>query len=179
MATKEILRFPNNKLMVAADPVEVFDEKMTQLSADLQETAGVYNAEGLAANQVGVLYRVFVIRDNKEYVTCFNPSILGMSTELVDSLEGCLSFPGVNETIKRAESVHVSYQNEGGEEQNRWLSGVAAVAFQHELDHLNGVVFTDHMGKLQKHLAMKKLDKVNRRLNAQTKNVKKMLASVG
>lgn len=164
---------------MVASPVETFDEKIVELSGDLQETAKAYRAEGLAANQIGELLRVFVIKDGEEYITCVNPEVLGMEREVLNSLEGCLSFPGVNESVKRVESVEVQYQNEGGELQKRWLTGVAAVAFQHELDHLNGILFTEHMGKLQKRMALKKLDKVNRRTKIQMKNIQKMLAKAG
>lgn len=179
MTIKDILRYPNPKLLMASDPVEVFDEKLVELSGDLQETARAYRAEGLAAIQIGVLYRAFVIKDGEDYITCINPEILGMKTDVLNSHEGCLSFPGVNETVKRAEAVEVQYQNEGGEVQKRWLTGVQAVAFQHELDHLNGILFTEHMGKLQKRMALKKLEKVNRRTKIQMKNIQKMLAQSG
>ncbi len=162
-----------------ADPVEVFDEKMIELSTNLQETAKAYRAEGLAATQIGVLYRAFVIKDGDDYITCFNPEVLGMKSDLLNSKEGCLSFPGVNETVKRADAIEVQYQNEGGQVQKRWLTGVQSVAFQHELDHLNGILFTEHMGKLQKRMALKKLDKVNRRTQIQMKNIQKMLAKAG
>jgi peptide deformylase len=138
----------------------------------------VYRAEGLAANQVGELVRMFVIRDavTEEYITCINPEILASKTDLLDSKEGCLSFPGVNETVKRSEAIHVRYQDEGGQVQEVWFTGVNAVAFQHELDHLNGILFTKHMGKLQKRMALKKLAKVQRHGKRQFKQMQKILA---
>lgn len=162
-----------------ADPVEVFDDRIVQLSVDLTETAKMHNAEGLAAIQIGVLYQAFVIKDGDEFITCINPEIIEASSETVNSKEGCLSFPGVNETVKRAAEIHVKYKDENGAEHTRWLVGVPAVAFQHELDHLKGVLFIDHMGKLQKHLALKKLQKVNRRTKIQMENIQKMLAHSG
>jgi len=164
MAIKEILHYPNPILKQQTDPVEIFDEGIAQLSADLRDTAKAFRAEGLAANQIGALYSMFVIRDfeSQEYITCINPQILAVHTDQVDSNEGCLSFPGVLERLKRAESVRVTYQDEGGLVTERWLSGITSVAFQHELDHLQGKLFIDRMGNLQKRLALKRLDKVSR-----------------
>lgn len=178
MAIKNILQFPNSMLAQSADLVVVFDEKIAELSADLRETAKAFNAEGLAATQVGALYRMFVIKDHttNEYITCINPVIttIQVSPDL-DSVEGCLSFPGVYEKVKRHSSIRVSYQDEGGVETDRTLSEVNAVAFQHELDHLNGIVFTAHMGKLQKHLALKKLEKTKRLMKRQSQQIEAMM----
>ena len=162
-----------------AEPVDVFDERIVQLSVDLTETAKTHNAEGLAAIQIGVLYKAFVIKDGDEFITCINPEILDTNLEVVHSKEGCLSFPGVNEVVRRFAEVHVKYQDETGAEHTRWLSGTPAVAFQHELDHLRGVLFIDLMGKLQKRAALKKLRKVMRRTEHQMENIQKMLAHSG
>lgn len=165
MAIKPILQYPNRLLAQAAEPITVFDETVAKLSADLRETAKAFAAEGLAATQVGELVRMFVIKDQatNEYITCINPVITAINLVAdLDSLEGCLSFPGVNEKIKRHSSIRVTYQDEGGAETSRVLADVNAVAFQHELDHLNGIVFTAHMGQLQKRLALKRLTKVAR-----------------
>jgi len=173
MAIKEILHYPHPLLKSQTDPVEVFDKKIAELSADLRETAKVFRAEGLAANQVGALYSMFVIRDHEtqEYITCINPKILEAQLDRVDANEGCLSFPGVLERVKRAYAVRVRYQDEGGAVTERWLSGIHAVAFQHEFDHLNGVLFIDRMGKLQKRLALKRLTKVSRVTGQRFKNM--------
>src|SRR5579864_237829 len=96
--------------------------------------------EVLAANQVGALFSMFVIKDHTkedEYITCINPSILAVQDGEIDSTEGCLSFPGVQERIKRHTRVKVKYQEESGDVVERWFFDVSAVAFQHELDHLH------------------------------------------
>lgn len=162
MTIKEILHYPHPMLSRSTDPVTVFDERISTLSTDLRETAKMFNAEGLAATQAGEAVRMFVIKDGADYITCVNPDIFSVKKELTNPNEGCLSFPGVHESIKRFDAVHVRYQDESGEETVRWLSGVPAVAFQHELDHLNGIVFTAHMGKLQRHMALKRLAKVSK-----------------
>lgn len=177
MAIKEILHYPHPTLLTACvEEVTVFDDAISQLSADLRDTAKAFNAEGLAANQIGSAVSMFVIKDGNDYITCINPQILATKTDQVDSMEGCLSFPGVNEKIKRSESVRVTYQDEGGVISERWLTGVAAVAFQHELDHLLGVLFINHMGKLQRHMALKKLAKVSKVTKRNAAHFKKLLA---
>lgn len=165
MTIKEILHYPHPMLKAKTEPVEVFGDTVSTLSADLRDTAKAFRAEGLAANQIGSTYSMFVIRDSdtQEYVTCINPKILAVQPDQeVDSNEGCLSFPGLLERLKRAAYVQVSYQDEGGAVTERWLSGINAVAFQHELDHLNGKLFIDHMGPTQKRLAIKRLAKVSK-----------------
>ncbi len=178
MTIKQILQYPNARLSTVAQPIETIDETILALAVDLQETAKVYRAEGLAANQVGELVRMFVIKDaiTEEYITCINPEILAAKTDLLDSMEGCLSFPGVNQKVKRSEAVHARYQDEGGQVVEVWFTGVNAVAYQHELDHLNGILFTEHMGKLQKRMALKKLTKVQRHGKRQFKHMQKILA---
>lgn len=175
MTIKEILHYPHPMLSRSTDPVTVFDESISTLSADLRETAKMFNAEGLAATQVGEAVRMFVIKDGDDYITCVNPDILSVKKELTNSNEGCLSFPGVHENIKRFDAVHVRYQDESGQETVRWLSGVPAVAFQHERDHLNGIVFTAHMGKLQRHMALKRLAKVSKVTKRNAAHFQKLL----
>lgn len=175
MTIKEILHYPHPMLARTTENVTEFNESVSQLSSDLRETAKTFNAEGLAATQVGEAVRMFVMKDGDDYITCINPVIVSTKTDLTNSNEGCLSFPGVHESIKRFDAVQVEYQDESGETTRRWLTGVASVAFQHELDHLNGIVFTAHMGKLQKHLAMKRLAKVSKVTKRNAAHFQKLL----
>lgn len=181
MTIREIRHYPSTVLTTKAAPVAEVTEDVLKLVGDLQETARAYRAEGLAANQVGVLLRVFVIRDqeNDEYIACINPEIVGYPAQdiPISAMEGCLSFPGVNERIERSNTVSVAYLDESGTVVNRWLSGVAAVAFQHELDHLNGVLFTSRMGKLKKHLALKRVTTVKRKIDRQIAALDKQVAT--
>lgn len=174
---RQVLHYPNAMLSKAADDVHVFDEKIVQLAEDLRETANAFKAEGLAATQVGSLYRIFVIREDgsDNYLICINPLIIKKSTEQVDSTEGCLSFPGVYERVQRSETVDVRFQNTDGSIESRVFTGVNAVAFQHELDHLDGVTFLSHMGKVQKHLATKRLTKIKRKSDRQYKQLTKLI----
>lgn len=171
---KEILHYPHPMLARKTEPVLEFDDSLITLVADMTETAKTFNAEGLAATQVNSLARVFVIKVGDEYLACINPVILER-TGLTRSTEGCLSFPGVQESIDRVDSIVVGFQDVTGAKQQRELTDVASVAFQHELDHLNGIVFTDHMGKLQKRMALKRLAKVSRVTKRNAAHFQKLL----
>lgn len=102
---------------------------------------------GLAAPQVGLSYRVFVLDvDNIKY-TCFNPKITNVSKSMVTDIEGCLSYPGKRIPITRPSKITVEYTTPGGIKRSKKMSGWLARAFQHENDHLNGIVFTEYMNE--------------------------------
>jgi len=98
---------------------------------------------GLAANQAGINLRLFVMYVDREAFHCFNPEILEYSDNLVTSNEGCLSYPGEQCPVTRAEHIRVKFANARGNYQEREFSGLAARCFQHELDHLNGITMHD------------------------------------
>ena len=111
---------------------------------------------GLSANQVGLSYRIFVMGDKSVQYICCNPHILEYSNDLVEKMEGCLSFPNLFLKIKRSEQIKVRYLNEYGLQITRNLSDTWSHCFQHELDHLDGKLFIDHLSKLKLRLLMKK-----------------------
>lgn len=102
---------------------------------------------GLASTQVGLEHNVFVIGHANKHYNCFNPKIITEADVVMDK-EGCLSFPLLFLNIKRFEKIHVSFQNEQGKEQNEIFEGIWSRCFQHELDHLRGIIFTDHISRL-------------------------------
>lgn len=120
---------------------------------------------GLAANQIGLLKRVFVIKleNDEEPFAMFNPVVTSSSSTEVDYEEGCLSFPGLFMMIKRSESIEVEYVDKHKNSCKLKLSGIDARCVLHELDHLNGVCFTDKVSKLKLMLAKKKQRKYNGR----------------
>lgn len=118
---------------------------------------------GLAAPQIGLLYRFFIIDNDGTCMACFNPSITKTSDELVKYEEGCLSFPNLYVNIKRASEIGIKYINEHGIEQNITLSGKLARCFLHELDHLDGILLTDRAQKLSLNMAMKRRKKLLKR----------------
>lgn len=124
------------------------------------------NAIGLAANQVGILKRVFVISlSNGDKVGMFNPEIISASQDKVDGEEGCLSFPNLWLKVSRPATVNAKYLDSSGKECIIDLKGIDARCFLHELDHLNGICFTDNVSQLKLAMAIKK----QRKLNGRTK----------
>jgi peptide deformylase len=163
MTTLNILTLPDKRLKTVAKNVEVFDAELKQLVKDMFET--MYDAPGigLAATQVNVHQRLVVIdvSENKDEPLCFiNPEILEKDGVQVYE-EGCLSVPNIYAKVKRANQVKVKAQNENGEEFELTADGLLAVCIQHEIDHLNGIVFLDHLSPLKRKMALKKLEKAN------------------
>jgi len=167
MALMKIRVWPDPVLKKKGDKVTVFDEKLRQLLEDMAETMYANKGIGLAAQQVGITKRVFVCDvplDDKEGRTTgllylVNPEIVAREGKIVFK-EGCLSFPGLEIEVERASKVLVRFQNEDGDEKEIEASGLVAVCFQHEIDHLDGVVFVDRVGPVKRRLALKEYQKV-------------------
>lgn len=141
------------------DPVERYDADLAAFLEDLVET--MYRAEGvgLAAPQVGDSRRVTVIdvseeRDGSQILELVNPRIL-RSQGTIPSEEGCLSIPGLTETIERAAEVEVEYQDRHGERRVVTGTELLSRALQHEIDHLDGILFIDYLGPLKRRLAVR------------------------
>ena len=145
-----------------------------ELSSSLIETCKKYNGYGLSANQVGVETRVFVMGVGKEYIACFNPTIIAASTEDVHMAEGCLSFPMLALMITRPSGVVVDYQDYKGEHHQANFVGMSARCFLHELDHLNGIVYTSKCKPMALQQGLKKRGKINHLINKAKKTVGKL-----
>lgn len=144
------------------------DKDPDKLEKDLIETMLANKGRGLAANQVGILKRVFAIQlqnhpEFSEPFAMFNPFVISQSKEEELGQEGCLSFPNLWLEVKRAQTIEAQYFDKTGKECKIMLSGIDARCFLHELDHLNGVCFTDKVSKLKLNLALKKQRKANGR----------------
>lgn len=140
-----IIEFGNPALRQKAKPVTVFHKKLSLLIDSIAET--LYNSDdgaALAANQVGELKRIIVIDYENEYFEMINPEILESSGEQT-AQEGCLSFPGYTGLVTRAETVKVRYYNRSREENIIERSGKMARCIQHEIDHLDGILFVDRV----------------------------------
>jgi peptide deformylase len=131
-------------------------------ASTLVETCKKHNGFGLSANQCGFEYRVFVMGAGEEYVAYFNPKILSSSGEK-HMEEGCLSFPFLNLHITRPETVEVEYQDYNGEKRTKTFNGISARCFLHELDHMNGIVYTSRVKPLALQFGLKRLDKIRRK----------------
>src|SRR5712671_1884427 len=163
MAIRSILQYPDKRLRVRAEPVPQVTPEVALLIEDMKETMYAAPGCGLAAPQIGVALRLFIIdtagEDEPSDLRVFiNPEIVAREGKAVWE-EGCLSFPGVHEEIERAAKVTVRATNERGEVVELATEGLLGVAVQHENDHLDGVLMIDHMGTLKRRLALRKLKK--------------------
>lgn len=166
MTLRTIVSYPDPVLAATAERVEVFDEELRQLADDMAETMYAAPGVGLAANQVGVLKRIIVVDvtdDQTGLLKLVNPEIAWTSETLADHEEGCLSLKGLYEHVKRPDEVIVRAQSVTGEPIEIKAEGLLAVCLQHEIDHLNGIVFIDHLSRLKKDRACTKLKKLRRR----------------
>lgn len=152
-----------NPLLSQVMPIFDFAKKPVEpaeLIARLKVTMKKYGGIGLAANQCGLPYRCFVIADADKVMGFFNPRIVSYSVDGITMKEGCLSFPGLALDIERPSLISIEYENEIGITMKAEIKGVAARCFQHELDHLNGIKFTSHVGKTKLMMAKKKQQKL-------------------
>jgi peptide deformylase len=143
---------------------------MTKLIQRLKLTKKMYGGLGLSANQCGVYERVFVIGSGDDSFACINPKVLQISEEISKEKEGCLSYPGMFLSIKRPSKIVVEFTNEAGELVNTTFEGVTARCFLHELDHLNGVRFVEHVGPVSIRMAREKQQKTIKKYQRQFKN---------
>jgi len=163
MTTREILQYPDPRLREVAQPVALVDAAVQTLVDDMAETMYASNGCGLAATQIGVNMRVFVVDcagedEPSDFRVFINPEILEADGVQVWN-EGCLSFPGVSEEIKRAEHIRVRALDRNGKTFELEADGLLAVAIQHELDHLNGVLMIDKLNALKRRMMGRKLAK--------------------
>ena len=162
MALRKILTEGDEQLLKHSRKVEKFDNRLHTLIDDMRETLENSGGVGLAAPQVGILRRVVVLLDvNKEpeeMVELVNPEVIEQKgSERV--VEGCLSVPGIYDTVTRAERVKVEALNEKGEKFTLEADGLLAICVQHELDHLMGIVFVEHLSQLKQGRIKTKLKK--------------------
>ena len=164
MAIRKILTIPDPILKKKSTLVEKIDDEVRKLMDDMLET--MYDAPGigLAAIQIGVSKRVVVIdlsKDEKKSPLFFvNPEIIWKSENKSSYEEGCLSIPNQFAKIERAEKCHVKYLNYDGKEKVIKTEGLLSTCIQHEIDHLNGVLFIDHISKLKKKMVLQKFKKL-------------------
>ncbi len=157
----DIKVYPNPVLRSENAEVECFDEELKQFIVDMKETMYEKDGVGLAAPQVGVNRRVAVVAfENREYVL-INPRIVEYGGEQVGE-EGCLSVPGIYEKVKRSDQVVVEALNENGEPIRLEAEGFLARAFAHEIDHLDGILFIDHLSPLKRSFVKKKLRQIRK-----------------
>ena len=169
MAKKEILILPDPLLRKISEPISEVNSEIKKLMDDMLETMYEAPGIGLAAVQIGVLKRVIVIDlskgEKKEPLFIVNPKITFKSKELLSYEEGCLSIPNQFAEVKRPNFCKVSFLDYDGKQKEINAEGLLATCIQHEIDHLNGILFIDHLSKLKKDLIMKKTKKQKKEID--------------
>ncbi|MBS0275668.1 MAG: peptide deformylase [Proteobacteria bacterium] len=167
MAIRPILTAPDPRLKAVSEPVAKVDGEVRTLIEDMIET--MYDADGigLAAIQVGQPKRILVLdidqRDGKKNPQAFiNPVITWASEEMAVAEEGCLSIPEIWDEVERPARIKAEYLDRDGKKQTLEADGLLATCLQHEMDHLEGILFVDHLSKLKRSMAMKKLQKAKK-----------------
>ena len=165
MALLPILEYPDPRLHKIAKPVAEVDDRVRQIVKDMAET--MYDAEGvgLAATQVDIHERIVVIdvsEERNDLLVLINPQITARSDDKTIYEEGCLSVPGIYDKVERASEVTVEALNEQGEKYTLDADGLLAICIQHELDHLVGKVFVEHLSNLKQNRIKTKLKKAER-----------------
>jgi peptide deformylase len=171
MAILPILEVPDPRLKTISSPVEVFDDALKTLIADMFET--MYDAPGigLAAIQVGVAKRALVIDlqepgEDEEPVrkplVFINPEILDPSEEHSIYSEGCLSVPDQYADVERPATIRARWQDVEGKVHEEKMTGLMATCLQHEMDHLEGILFIDHLSRLKRQMVLKKIEKMRK-----------------
>ncbi len=170
MAKLDIITLPDRKLRMMSDPVERIDADLLKLMDDMLETMYAAPGIGLAGVQVGVPRRIVTIdvarREDDEAspnpLFLINPEVLWTSDDIAVAEEGCLSIPEYFAEVERPAKVRVAYLDREGERQELEAEGVLAVCLQHEIDHVNGKLFIDHLSKLKRDMVVKKFTKLAR-----------------
>jgi peptide deformylase len=165
MALLNVLQFPDVKLRNQAQPVTAFDSTIIKYVEDMFETMYEQNAIGLASIQVSIPLNIIVIdvSDLKDSPLCIiNPEII-QSEGIQEEFEGCLSFPGVFDKIERAMTIRLRAQDQHGKTFEIDADGLLSNCIQHEMDHLNGILFIDHLSRLKQDRLRRKLEKLRAR----------------
>ncbi len=168
MTIRTILSIPDPKLKLVSEPVTQFDDALQTLIQDMLET--MYDAPGigLAAIQIGITKRLLVIdlakeEEPKAPMVFANPELIWVSDELSTYEEGCLSIPEYYESVERPAKIKLKYQDEKGKSCEIEADGLLATCLQHEIDHLNGVLFIDYISKLKRSRVITKFTKAAKR----------------
>lgn len=147
---KSIILYPDPSLKIPSEKVSVFQESLHSLLDDMREVITANNALGLAAPQIGIKCRVIIIKDLSGNLTeLVNPEVIEKEGVQYEE-EGCLSFPGIFSRVVRSEQVHIKYHDRDGVSKTALVYGKEAIEFEHELDHLNGVLLTDKVNRKER-----------------------------
>jgi peptide deformylase len=164
MSIRSIIRYPDQRLAVPAQPVTTFDNALRDLAGDLLETMHAAPGIGITAPHIGISLRVVVLDldpiDGAQ--TYVNPEIIWASPDMIMHQEGSVSMPGVNDDISRHARVRISYHDIHGKPQTEESTGLRAVCHQHEIDQLNGLFWIKRLSRLKRERLIKRFEKVSR-----------------
>jgi peptide deformylase len=164
MTIRPIVRYPDARLAVPAQPVVLFDDTLRELAEDLRDTMHAAPGIGITAPHVGVALRVVVL-DLDAVIgarTYINPEIVWASPEMIPHQEGSVSMPGVKDDILRHARVRISYQDLDGKTHSEESDGLRAVCHQHEIDQLNGMFWIQRLSRLKRERLVKRFEKISR-----------------
>ena len=167
MTVHSIIVAPDPRLKEKSKPVDTVDQEIRTLMDDMLETMHAAHGIGLAAPQIGIHKRIIVVdisRENEKPnpLRMANPEIIEVSEDDVNHEEGCLSLPEQYSEVVRPESVRVRYLDEENEIRELDADGILAVCIQHEIDHLDGILFVDHISSLKRNMILRKLTKLKK-----------------
>jgi peptide deformylase len=164
MPIRAIIRYPDPRLALTAQPVTVFDGALRDLAADLLETMHAAPGIGITAPHIGIALRVVVLDLDPidRAWTYVNPEIIWASPEMIMHQEGSVSMPGVNDEIRRHRRVRISYHDIDGNAQTEESEGLRAVCHQHEIDQLNGLFWIQRLSRLKRERLIKRFEKLSR-----------------
>lgn len=165
MAARELVKFPDSRLRLRAEPVESFDEALAALAQDLIDTLVAAPAIGLTACHIGVPKRLLVIRlaDDAIVRVYVNPVIVWTSPETGSETEGSVSMPGISETVERPQRIGLTWQDLSGANHEGEAEGFLSVVLQHEIDQLDGIFWLERLSRLKRERAVKRYEKSQRR----------------
>ena len=170
MTQKKILTIPDPVLRKVSEPVKIVNAEIKKLMDDMLETMYAAPGIGLAAVQIGILKRIIVIDlskegEKKKPIFIVNPEIISKSSDLVSYEEGCLSIPNQFAEVERPNTCKIKFLDYEGNKKELEAEGLLATCIQHEIDHLNGILFIDYLSKLKKEMIIKKAKKQKKEID--------------
>jgi len=155
----KIVKYPNKVLRKKAKKVSDFNAELKEIAENMYKSMQNDKGVGLAGPQVSVDKQILVVENNGEYITYINPEITYFSKSTLSTEEGCLSLPGIFGYVTRAKKIHIKYKDVEGKTNKEKLKGLYSVILQHEVDHLNGILFIDRAEEITQGKDI--LDKLN------------------
>ncbi|WP_435140513.1 peptide deformylase [Pseudopelagicola sp. nBUS_19] len=166
MTVRPCLKWPDKRLQMSAAPLETVNDEVLRVWDDLIDTMEAMPGVGMGANQIGILLRLIVVdasRERNQAVRMANPEILHTSVQMRQHEEASPNLPGVSAIIERSRAVTVKYMNPDGRTTEQDFVGLWATSIQHQIDHINGKMFFDHLSKVKRDMLIRKAKKLGQK----------------